>query len=57
LLIGLGFILKADGTYTNLDGEEGGKYVHDTATASITFKGGFMNGQVGRSVKVSGFQP
>lgn len=56
LLIGLGFVLKADGTYTNLDGKEAGKYVHDTVAATITFKSGFMDGQVGRKVTISGFQ-
>lgn len=56
LLIGLGFILKADGTYTNLEGKEGGKYVHDTAAATVTFKGGFLDGEVGTNVKLSGFK-
>ena len=56
LLIGLGFKLKADGTYTNLDGGEGGTYIYNAGTATIAFKGGFMDGQTGREVRSTGFR-
>lgn len=56
LLAGLGFHLKDGGVYHDLDGKNAGKYVYDPSAATITFRGGFMDGQVGRAVTATGFQ-
>lgn len=56
LLAGMGFILKSDGTYTDLDKQRGGKYIYNAQQATISFKGGFLDGQVGKNVRPSGFQ-
>lgn len=56
LLVGLGFVLKEGGMYHDLDGQRGGRYAYDATAATITFQGGFMDGQVGRAVTVTGFQ-
>jgi hypothetical protein len=49
-----GFRMKADKTYTDLDGKRGGKYVFDFEAASITFHGGFMDGKGGKNVEGDG---
>jgi hypothetical protein len=49
ILIGLGFKLKADGTYTDLDGKNSGKAVFEGTT--VRFVGGHLNGQVGRNIR------
>ncbi len=56
LLIGLGFILLPGNKYYDLDKTRGGKFVYDAGKATISFKGGFMDGQVGKDVRQSGFQ-
>ena len=56
LLIGLGHVLKADGTYQNLDGGNGGRWSYDPGAATIAFTGGFMDGQVGHGVDAGGYQ-
>jgi len=55
LLIGMGFTLMQDGSYYNLDKKEGGTYTYDPQKATISFKNGFLNGQVGKNVKPTGF--
>jgi hypothetical protein len=48
ILIGLGFKLNADGSYTDLDGKSSGRVVESGST--ISFVGGHLAGQVGRNV-------
>ncbi len=55
LLIGMGFTLLQNGTYYNLDKKQGGSYTYNAQQATISFKGGFLNGQVGKNVKTTGF--
>jgi hypothetical protein len=49
ILIGLGFKLKADGSYTDLDGKNSGRVVE--TGSNISFVGGHLAGQVGRNVR------
>jgi len=49
ILIGLGFKLQADGTYTDLDGKSSGRVVY--SGSNISFVGGHLAGQVGRNVR------
>jgi hypothetical protein len=54
ILIGLGFKLLADGTYTDLDGKSPGRVVDQGS--SISFVGGNLAGQVGRNVRGTSFE-
>jgi hypothetical protein len=49
LLIGLGFRLRADGSYTDLDGKSAGRVVFSGST--VKFVGGHLNGYVGTNVR------
>ena len=49
LLIGLGFTLKADGTYTDLAGRSSGRVAYQGS--SVKFIGGHLDGQVGTNVR------
>ncbi len=49
ILIGLGFKLNGDGTYTDLDGKTSGRAVFEGT--SIRFVGGHLDGQTGRNVR------
>jgi len=49
ILIGLGFRLQGNGTYTDLDGKNSGTVSY--SGANITFAGGHLAGQVGRNVR------
>ena len=49
LLIGLGFKLRGDGTYTDLDGKSAGRVVYEGT--NLRFVGGHLDGQVGRNVR------
>jgi hypothetical protein len=49
ILIGLGFRLKADGTYTDLNGGSMGRVIYNGG--SVSFMGGHLAGQVGRNIK------
>jgi hypothetical protein len=53
ILIGLGFKLKGDSSYTDLDGGSPGPVVYEGN--NIRFVGGHLDGQVGRSVSSTGF--
>lgn len=53
ILIGLGFRLQADGTYTDLDGKRSGTVSYDGS--SVTFVGGHLAGQVGRNIRGASF--
>jgi hypothetical protein len=52
ILIGLGFKLSANGTYTDLDGKNSGKVVYEGS--NVRFIGGHLDGQVGRNVRGDG---
>ena len=56
LMAGMGFNLKSGGRYNDLDGARGGTYVFNATAATISFHGGFLDGQVGRNVRTTGFQ-
>src|SRR5262245_54338823 len=49
ILIGLGFKMQADGTYTDLDGRSRGRV--NANGSSISFVGGHLDGQTGRNVR------
>lgn len=49
ILIGLGFKLRADGTYTDLAGKTPGSVVY--SGSNVSFVGGPLAGQVGRNVR------
>ena len=55
LMAGMGFVLKANGAYEDLDRARKGSYVHNTAASTLFFKGGFLDGQTGRNVRMTGF--
>ena len=54
-MAGMGFTLLAGGRYYDLDKQRGGSYVYDMQKGTISFKGGFLDGQIGRNVKAGGF--
>ena len=54
ILIGLGFKLLADGTYTDLDGKTSGRVVYQGST--VSFVGGHLAGQVGRNIRGANFE-
>ena len=54
-MAGMGFVLKPGGSYQDVDGGRKGTYVHDASASTIAFKGGFLDGQVGRNVRATGF--
>jgi hypothetical protein len=54
ILIGLGFIMNADGSYTDLDRKTSGRVVDQGS--SIKFVGGHLDGYVGTGVRGSSFQ-
>jgi hypothetical protein len=49
ILIGLGFKLNADGSYTDLDGKTSGQA--EFSGSSVRFLGGHLNGYVGTNVR------
>ena len=49
-LIGLGFRVNPDGTYTDVDGKSRGRYAADAVSGTLTFTGGHLGGQVGRAM-------
>lgn len=54
LMAGMGFVLKPGGKYTDTQGGRAGNYQHDAAKASITFRGGFLDGQTAQRVRPNG---
>ena len=54
ILIGLGFILNADGSYTDLDRKTSGRVAFEGS--SVKFIGGRLDGYVGTGVSGSTFQ-
>jgi len=55
-MAGMGFHLKPGGTYHDVDGGRGGTYSYNAPPSAISFRGGFLDGQVGRNVRNTGFQ-
>lgn len=56
LMAGMGFHLQTNGTYLNGDKKAAGRYIHNKAAGTISFHGGFLDGQVGRGLKALSFQ-
>lgn len=56
LMAGMGFHLLPNGRYYDLDKKRGGTYIYNAQNATITFQEGFLSAQVGRNVKMTGFQ-
>lgn len=56
LLPKMAFVLKASGKYTDADGARGGTFVYSAGRSEITFRGGFLHGQIGTNVQSSGFE-
>ena len=54
-MAGMGFRVKTGGSYTDVDGKRGGTYLYDAGKATIAFRGGFLDGQVGKNVRAKGF--
>lgn len=54
ILIGLGFILNADGSYTDLDRKTSGRVSYQGS--NVRFTGGHLDGYVGTGVTGSAFQ-
>ena len=55
LMAGMGFHLKPGNKYADLDGGRPGTFEFDATALTITFRSGFLDGQVGRQVKTTGF--
>ena len=55
-MTGVGFRLQPNGACVDLDNERGGRYTHNKAAATVTFQGGFLDGQTGRNLKANTFQ-
>jgi hypothetical protein len=55
LMAGMGFHLKAGNKYEDGDGGRGGTYTYNAGASTISFKGGFLDGQAGRNVRATGF--
>ena len=49
ILVGLGFKLRGDGAYTDLDGKSAGRINFNGTSA--TFVGGHLDGQVARNIR------
>lgn len=54
-MTGMGFVLDAGGSYADLDGARGGSWSHDATAATISFSGGYLDGQQGKGVSAEGF--
>jgi hypothetical protein len=55
LMAGMGFVLDRSGKYTDVDGGRGGNYSYNAGSSTIAFRGGFLDGQVGKNVRTTGF--
>ena len=56
LVLGIGFRLRPNGAYVDLDNRRAGRYTYNKAAATITFQGGFLDGQTGRNLKANSLQ-
>ena len=52
IMIGLGFKVNGGGRYTDLDGKNPGTF--SVAAGNVRFKGGHLDGQVGRALTEKG---
>ena len=50
-----GFFLQKDGTYLDGDKKKAGTYSYDAAAGTVTFRGGPMEGQTGKSARGRSF--
>jgi hypothetical protein len=50
----MGFRMKANKSYTDLEGARGGTYIYDVLASSLTFRGGFLDGRGGKNVDGDG---
>jgi hypothetical protein len=55
MMAGMGMILTSGNRYTDLDKGRGGTYIYNKQSGTITFKGGFLDGQIGKNVNTQGF--
>ncbi len=55
LMAGMGFVLDRSGKYADVDGGRAGEYAYNSGAATITFRKGFLDGQVGKNVRTAGF--
>lgn len=56
LMAGMGFVLKTGESYSDTEGGRGGKFRHDAAQATVSFSGGFLDGQIARKVRPAGME-
>jgi hypothetical protein len=56
LLAGAGIKLQSGSRYTDVEGRRGGSYAYNATAATISFTGGFFDGQTGKKVTVRGFE-
>jgi hypothetical protein len=56
ILIGLGFRVLTNGTYTDLDNTTSGRLAYGADGSTVTFVGGHLDGQVGRDLRGSNFR-
>jgi len=54
IISGMGFFLLQGGTYYDLAKGRGGKYTYNPGAATISFHGGFLDGQTGTKVIPNG---
>jgi hypothetical protein len=54
LMAGMGFKLSANGRYTDVDNARGGTYAYNAGAGTVTFRGGYLDGQTGRGVSNQG---
>ena len=55
MMAGMGFTLLVNGKYHDLDKGRAGVYVYNKQKGTITFNGGFLDGQIGKNVNANGF--
>ena len=51
ILVGLGFKVLADGSYTDLDGKTSGRLAYGADGSTVSFVGGHLAGEVGRNIR------
>ena len=51
ILVGLGFKVLANGTYTDLDGKTSGRLTYGADGSTVSFVGGHLAGEVGRNIR------
>jgi hypothetical protein len=56
LMAGMGFLLESSGKYHDVGGQRAGTYTYNAPQSTVSFHGGFLDGQAGRNVRNTGFQ-